>query len=80
MQSVAKQWMQKPAVWTQSTKEFWRETRSEMKKVSWPSREEVVSTTSVVIGATIFAGVYLWLCDIVFFRMIDWLFRTFGAA
>ena len=69
-----------PKQWWTTTVEFFRDVRSEMKKVSWPSRAEVVGTTGVVLGAVIFFGVYLWLCDMVFYRGIQWLFGQFGAA
>ena len=69
-----------PKEWLQRLKDFWRETRSEMKKVSWPSRPEVIATTGVVLGAVIFFGFYLWIWDVVFYRAIDFLFTRFGAG
>ena len=60
-------------------REFVREVSSEMKKVTWPSRPEVIGTTGVVLVAVIFFGVYLWLCDVVFYRAIDFIFTQFGA-
>jgi preprotein translocase subunit SecE len=70
----------KPKQWWLSTKEFFRDTQSEMKKVTWPTRTEVVGTTVVVIVATIIFAVYLWGCDLLFFKMIDFLFTRFGAS
>jgi preprotein translocase subunit SecE len=43
---------------------FFREVRSELKKVTWPSRKEVYATTMVVIVTTLFFGFYLWLLDL----------------
>ena len=40
--------------------------RSELKKVTWPSRKEVYQTTLVVIATSIFFGFYLWGLDLVF--------------
>jgi len=60
-------------------KDFWRETRSEMTKVSWPGRAEVVSTTIVVLIAVVFFGLFLWGCDLVFYRAIDFIFSHFGT-
>jgi preprotein translocase subunit SecE len=68
-----------PKQWWASTGEFFRETKGEMKKVSWPQRHEVVGTTGVVIAAVIFFGVYLWLCDMAFYEAINFLFEKFGA-
>jgi preprotein translocase subunit SecE len=45
---------------------FLTEVRAEMKKVTWPSREEVRATTIVVIGATFFFGFYLFGLDLGF--------------
>jgi preprotein translocase subunit SecE len=70
----------KPKQWVSSTKEFWRDTSSELKKVTWPSRNEVVGTTVVVIVTTIVFGVFLWVCDYGFGKAIVWLLKTFGAS
>jgi len=53
-------------------KSFFAEVRSELKKVTWPSRTEVQNTTLVVILTTIFFGFYLYGLDIVF----SWLMRS----
>ena len=45
--------------------EFIRDTRKELKNVSWPGRREVTGTTLVVIGAVFFFGFFLWVVDIV---------------
>jgi preprotein translocase subunit SecE len=70
----------KPKQWWLATKEFFRDTRAEMAKVSWPTRSEVVGTTVVVIVATIVFALYLWGCDLVFYKAIDFLFTRFGAT
>ena len=50
---------------------FLIEARSELKKVTWPSRQEVQSTTLVVIATSIFFGFYLWGLDLVFSRVLS---------
>lgn len=70
----------KPKQWGSQLSEFWRDTTLEMKKVTWPNRQEVVGTTVVVLVATIVFAVYLWGCDVLFFQAIDFLFRKFGAS
>jgi preprotein translocase subunit SecE len=72
--------VEKPKQWWGSTIAFWRETKSELKKVSWPSRPEVIGTTATVLVATIFFGVYLWICDLAFYKMIDFIFTRFGGS
>ena len=51
--------------WYQSSKQFYLDVRAEMKKVSWPSRDEVVGTTVIVVASVFFFGIYLGLIDAV---------------
>ena len=48
------------------TVQFLKDVRAEMRKVTWPSKREVYSTTIVVIIATIFFGFFLYAIDILF--------------
>lgn len=43
--------------------QFFRESKAELKKVVWPTREEVVSSVKVVIILTIVVSVILGLLD-----------------
>jgi preprotein translocase subunit SecE len=43
--------------------QFVRETNTEMKKVSFPSRDEVVATTIICIVTSFIFAVYLWGVD-----------------
>ena len=70
----------KPRDWWITTRDFFRETSSEMKKVTWPTRPEVMGTTMVVIVATLVFAIYLWGCDVIFYKMINFLFTRFGAG
>jgi len=70
----------KPREWITATRDGWNNVIAEMKKVTWPNRTEVVGTTVVVIVATVIFAVYLWGCDLIFFKLIDVLFHNFGAA
>jgi len=54
---------------------FLTEVRSELKKVTWPSRQEVYSTTLVVIATSIFFGFYLWGLDLVMSRALSFMFK-----
>jgi preprotein translocase subunit SecE len=49
--------------WYQASKQFYQDVRSEMKKVSWPSRDEVFGTTVIVVASVFFFGLYLGLID-----------------
>lgn len=46
-------------VFTNSSVDFLIETEAELKKVSWPSREELTGSTFVVIFVTIILGIYI---------------------
>lgn len=61
----------KPANWLASVRQFWHEVWLEMKKVSWPSRSEVVNTTIVVLIAIFFFAAYLFAADLVFSYVIS---------
>jgi len=56
--------------WYNRLRNFGRDVLAEVKKVTWPSRNEVYSTTIVVLIATTFFGIYLYALDIVFSWMI----------
>jgi preprotein translocase subunit SecE len=63
--------------WIESTKQFYNDVRSEMKKVSWPARQEVVGTTIVVVVAVFFFGLYLGLVDLLLDRGLQWVLGYF---
>ncbi|MBO0722603.1 MAG: preprotein translocase subunit SecE [Blastocatellia bacterium] len=44
-------------------RQFWYDVKTEMKKVSWPMRNEVMQTTIIVIIAIFFFALYLYAAD-----------------
>ena len=54
---------------------FFREVKSEMSKVSFPSRDEVMGTTVVVLVASFVFAIYLWVADMVIVQ----LFKVIGS-
>jgi preprotein translocase subunit SecE len=50
---------------------FLSEVKSELKKVTWPSLQEVRSTTIVVVATTFFFGFYLWGLDLAFSEVLS---------
>ena len=48
---------------TAQWKRFIREVRAELKKVTWPTRKELLSYTSVVFGATVAVAMLIWIID-----------------
>ncbi len=51
--------------------EFLGEVRTEMKKVTFPSREEVFGTTVVVLVTSVIFAVFLWAADLVILRLYN---------
>ena len=68
-----------PRAWLGSARAFFTEVRNETRRVTWPSRREVYATTLVVILTSTFFGIYLWGLDVAFDRIVNWIFRRFGA-
>ena len=44
---------------------YFRELRSELKKVVWSSPQQVLKNTLIVVGCVIVVGVFIWLFDYV---------------
>ncbi len=63
--------------WPERIKSFYNDVRTEMRKVTAPSRKEVQATTSVVLIAVFLFGVYFWVIDNAIGRGVDYLFRLF---
>ncbi len=42
---------------------YFRETRAEMKKVTWPTRKELIQHTGVVLSSIVLIGSFIWVAD-----------------
>ena len=42
------------------------DVRVEMKRVTWPGKQEIYGTTVMVVLTTFLFGIYFWVCDQVF--------------
>ena len=65
--------------WITRAKKFLSEVRTEMTKVTFPSRNEVISTTVVVLVTSFIFAVYLWLADLVIVQGYQGLLRYLGS-
>jgi len=48
-------------------RDFWQfmlDSRIELRKIVWPSRQETGQTTLIVFGFVVIAGVFFWLLDL----------------
>ncbi len=55
-------------------KTYLSETKTELKKVTWPSRQDLIDSTKVVIIATLIVTVFTGLVDQVLSRIIKLVF------
>ena len=53
----------KKTSWVENTREYLTDIRSEMRRVTWPSRKQVESTTLVVILSVFFFALYFAIVD-----------------
>jgi preprotein translocase subunit SecE len=56
-------------------REFVREVLVEFRKVTWPSREELINSTSVVIALTVVMAFFLGFVDIGLARVVERILR-----
>ena len=53
---------------------FFQESYAELKKVTWPSREDVASSTKVVLISVVLIALALGLVDFLIFQGIELVF------
>lgn len=51
--------------------QFILDSRVELRKVVWPSRQETLQTTAVVFGFVVIAGLFFWVLDL----LLAWVTR-----
>ena len=50
---------------------YLKETRAELKKVNWPSRQEATNLTLIIISVTTFMALLLGLIDYIFAKLFE---------
>ena len=58
---------------TGKVRTFVSDVVTEIRKTSWPSRQELVESTWVVIVMVLFLGMYTAVCDRVLIELLGWL-------
>lgn len=53
---------------------FFKEVRSELKKVIWPSREQLINNTVTVLLSCIVIGGIIWIADAGLIRLTEMIF------
>jgi preprotein translocase subunit SecE len=56
--------------WIESTRQYLTDIRGEMKRVTWPSRAKVESTTLVVIASVFAFAIYFKVIDTIIDRTV----------
>ena len=56
---------------------YFRELRSELKKVVWPTPQQVLKNALIVLACVLVVGVFIWLFDFVAQVGIDALINAF---
>jgi preprotein translocase subunit SecE len=54
---------------------YFRETRAELRKVVWPTRQETINLTGIVLAVTLAMSALLGLIDLFFSRVFALLIR-----
>jgi preprotein translocase subunit SecE len=70
---VAKSKSEKKANQPNAVVKYIRETRGEIRKVTWPTRRESWRLTGIVLGVTVATAAFLWFFDFLFSGGIQFL-------
>ncbi len=54
-----------------SIRTFIDEVGAELKKTAWPSRQELIESTMVVIVSVVMLGVFIGVCDKILIELLD---------
>jgi preprotein translocase subunit SecE len=56
--------------------QFLKDSFAELKKVTWPTRDEVLASTKVVLIAILLTALLLGLVDLLLYQGLYFIFRT----
>ncbi|UCH12410.1 MAG: preprotein translocase subunit SecE [Candidatus Omnitrophota bacterium] len=57
------------------TTNFLKEVKVELKKVSWPDKNELLGSTTVVIISVIILALFIGICDFIFSKAMQIIIR-----
>ena len=58
---------------------WFREMKSELKKVVWPNKETVAKNTGTVLLCSVMIGAFIWIFDFVAVSAVQMILNVFGA-
>lgn len=67
--------MERASSWVQNTKDYFEDLQKEMRLVTWPSRKQVIATTTVVVTSVFLFAAYFAVIDQIFARGITEVFK-----
>ncbi len=76
MAETTNQTAKKPGVFTRISKYF-KETKAEMKKVSWPGREQLIHNTLIILVFIAIVTIILSVLDVGFAKLFQWVTQLF---
>lgn len=57
------------------TGKFFREVKSEMRKVTWPTKSDLTTYTIVVFVSVIIVSGFIWITDTILYKLISLVLR-----
>lgn len=66
--------LEKASSWVQNTKDYFEDLQKEMRLVTWPSRKQVIATTTVVVTSVFLFAAYFAVVDQIFARGVTQIF------
>lgn len=54
---------------------FFTESKIELKKVSWPSKEELIDSTVVVLVSVILLAIFIGVIDLILSKLVELIIR-----
>jgi len=63
----------------EGAKQFLREVKTELKKVTWPSRKDALAGTAVVLVAVFVIALFLGIVDSGLSNLIRWVLQRAGS-
>lgn len=73
---MSEQAVKKPNFFVRSARaiaKWFREMRSELKKVSWPTFKQVLNNTGIVLSMIIIVAIIIGVFDLVWSRIVTWI-------
>jgi preprotein translocase subunit SecE len=63
-------------LWVQ-LRDYVSDVRAEMKRVTWPGKQEIYGTTVMVLVTTFLFAFYFWICDQTFSQLVGKILKYF---